>query len=74
MMKGISLREIRLLLPVLLFVLGSCSSPMVYTNPVIYADYSDPDLVCVDGEYWMTASSFNCTPGLQILQDRKSVV
>ena len=72
-MKGISLREIRLLLPVLLFVLGSCSSPKVYTNPVIYADYSDPDLVCVDGEYWMTASSFNCTPGLQILHSTNLV-
>lgn len=39
----------------------------VYTNPILNSDYSDPDLVCVDGEYWMTASSFNCVPGLQIL-------
>ncbi|MBR6212233.1 MAG: glycoside hydrolase 43 family protein [Bacteroidales bacterium] len=38
-----------------------------YTNPVLNSDYSDPDVVCVDGEYWMTASSFNCVPGLQIL-------
>lgn len=38
-----------------------------YTNPVLDSDYSDPDVVCVDGEYWMTASSFNCVPGLQIL-------
>ena len=40
-----------------------------YTNPVINADYSDPD-VCVgpSGEdYYMTASSFNCVPGLPIL-------
>lgn len=40
-----------------------------YTNPVINADYSDPD-VCVgpSGEdYYMTASSFNCIPGLPIL-------
>lgn len=72
-MKGISLREIRLLLPVLLFVSGGCMSRPVYTNPVIYADYSDPDVVCVDGEYWMTASSFNCTPGLQILHSTNLV-
>ncbi len=72
-MDKIRLWEIRLCLPVLLFVLGSCSSPKVYTNPVIYADYSDPDLVCVDGEYWMTASSFNCTPGLQILHSTNLV-
>ena len=56
-----------------------------YTNPVINADYSDPD-VCVgaplptaqegDGEgehYYMTASSFQCTPGLPILHSRDLV-
>ena len=40
-----------------------------YTNPVINADYSDPD-VCVgpSGEdYYMTASSFQSTPALPIL-------
>ncbi|MBO7141071.1 MAG: glycoside hydrolase 43 family protein [Prevotella sp.] len=40
-----------------------------FTNPVINADYSDPD-VCVgpSGEdYYMTASSFQCAPGLPIL-------
>lgn len=50
-----------------------------YTNPVINADYSDPD-VCVGGslpltpsqgggttDYYMTASSFQCVPGLPIL-------
>ena len=35
---------------------------------IVYSDYSDPD-ICVgtDGDYWMTASSFQCTPGLPIL-------
>ena len=38
-----------------------------YRNPVINADYSDPD-VCRDGnDYYMTSSSFACFPGLQIL-------
>ena len=40
-----------------------------YTNPVINADYSDPD-ICVGPsgkDYFMTASSFNCIPGLPIL-------
>ena len=50
-----------------------------YTNPVINADYSDPD-VCVGEslpptpsqgggttDYYMTASSFQCVPGLPIL-------
>lgn len=39
-----------------------------YKNPVLYADYSDPDLVRVGDTYWMTASSFNCAPGLPILR------
>ncbi len=46
-----------------------------YTNPVINADYSDPD-VCesADGEdFYLTASSFNCIPGLPILHSKDLV-
>ena len=44
-----------------------------YTNPIINADYSDPD-VCVAGEdYYLTASSFNCIPGLPILHSKDLV-
>ena len=46
-----------------------------YTNPVINADYSDPD-VCVGAsgeDYYLTASSFNCIPGLPILHSRDLV-
>lgn len=44
-----------------------------YTNPVINADYSDPD-VCVTGEdYYLTASSFNCIPGLPVLHSKDLV-
>ena len=38
-----------------------------YRNPILYADYSDPDVVRVGDDFFMTASSFNCTPGLPIL-------
>ena len=41
-----------------------------YTNPIIYADYSDPDVCRVDDDFYMTSSSFNCFPGLQILHSR----
>ncbi|MGI6231645.1 MAG: glycoside hydrolase 43 family protein [Prevotella sp.] len=44
-----------------------------YTNPVLNADYSDPDL-CVSGDdYYLTASSFNCMPGLPILHSKDLV-
>lgn len=44
-----------------------------YTNPVIYADYSDPDVVAVGDDYYLTASSFNCIPGLPILHSKDLV-
>ncbi len=44
-----------------------------YTNPIIYADYSDPDVCRVGEDYYMTASSFNCIPGLPILHSKDLV-
>jgi beta-xylosidase len=44
-----------------------------YANPVIHADYSDPDVIRVGDDFWMTASSFNCAPGLPILHSRDLV-
>lgn len=44
-----------------------------YTNPVLYADYSDPDAVAVGDDYYLTASSFNCIPGLPILHSKDLV-
>ena len=44
-----------------------------YTNPILHADYSDPDVVRVGGDYYMTASSFNAAPGLPILHSKDLV-
>ncbi|RVT71766.1 glycosyl hydrolase 43 family protein [Flavobacterium sufflavum] len=44
-----------------------------YKNPVLYADYSDPDVCRVGKDYYMTASSFNCIPGLPILHSNDLV-
>ncbi len=41
-----------------------------YKNPVLYADYSDPDVIRAGEDYYMTSSSFNCTPGLPILHSK----
>lgn len=38
-----------------------------YRNPVLYADYSDPDVTATDHGFYMTASSFNASPGLPLL-------
>ncbi len=44
-----------------------------YTNPVLNADYSDPDLCVVGDDYYLTASSFNCVPGLPVLHSKDLV-
>ncbi len=44
-----------------------------YQNPVLFADYSDPDAIRVGDDYWLTASSFSHVPGLPILHSRDLV-
>ena len=44
-----------------------------YKNPVLNADYSDPDAVRVGDDFFLVSSSFNCTPGLPILHSRDLV-
>lgn len=45
----------------------------MYRNPVLHADYSDLDVCAVGEDYFLTASSFNCTPGLPILHSKDLV-
>jgi Beta-xylosidase len=44
-----------------------------FKNPIINADYSDPDAIRVGEDYYMTASSFNHSPGLPILHSKDMV-
>jgi beta-xylosidase len=44
-----------------------------YRNPVLHADWSDPDAIRVGDDFYMTASSFNRVPGLPILHSRDLV-
>lgn len=41
-----------------------------FRNPVLYADYSDPDVIRVGEDFYMTASSFTYVPGLPILHSK----
>lgn len=45
----------------------------MYTNPIIFCDYSDPDVIRVGDDYFLVASSFNFTPGLPILMSKNLV-
>lgn len=44
-----------------------------YKNPVLHADYSDPDVVRVGDDFYLTASSFDAVPGLPILHSKDLV-
>ena len=44
-----------------------------YKNPILHADYSDPDAIRVGDDYYMVSSSFNHIPGLPILHSKDLV-
>jgi len=44
-----------------------------YTNPILFSDYSDPDVIRVGDRYYLTASSFHFSPGLPLLESRDLV-
>lgn len=44
-----------------------------FKNPILFADYSDPDVIRVGDTFYMTASSFNYIPGLPILTSKDLV-
>lgn len=41
-----------------------------YRNPIIHADYSDPDVIRVGDDFYMVSSSFNVMPGIPVLHSR----
>ncbi len=44
-----------------------------YKNPILHADYSDPDAIRVGDDYYMIASSFEDIPGLPVLHSKDLV-
>jgi beta-xylosidase len=75
----------RLALAILLFISLKLSSQSIskiwvadngdgtYKNPIIHADYSDPDAIRVGDDYYMVSSSFTHIPGLPILHSKDLV-
>jgi beta-xylosidase len=44
-----------------------------YRNPVLFADYSDPDVARAGDDYYMVSSSFNAVPAIPVLHSRDLV-
>ncbi len=45
----------------------------VYHNPILFADYSDPDVIRDGANYYLVASTFHFVPGIPILQSNDLV-
>lgn len=46
---------------------------MEYKNPIILGDYSDPDVIRRNDNFYMISSSFNHTPGVPVLKSKNLV-
>lgn len=44
-----------------------------YKNPILFSDYSDPDVIRVSDDFFMVASSFTYFPGLPVLHSKDLV-
>ena len=44
-----------------------------YQNPVLFADYSDPDVIRAGDDFYLVASSFLVAPGLPVLHSKDLV-
>jgi len=44
-----------------------------YVNPVLFADYSDPDVIRVGNDSYVVSSSFSNLPGLPVLHSHDLV-
>ena len=56
-----------------LVCVASAAAPKTYRNPILFSDYSDPDVIRVGTDYYMTASTFHFSPGLPVLKSKNLV-
>jgi beta-xylosidase len=49
------------------------ATPPTYDNPILYADYSDPDVIRFGTHYYLIASTFHFSPGIPLLESQDLV-
>ena len=54
------------MLPVL-FLCAGCRTVVSTSNPVIYADVPDPDIIRVGNDYYMTSTTMHLLPGVPVM-------
>jgi xylan 1,4-beta-xylosidase len=68
----------KLILIITLMVNGSVSAQTwradngdgTFSNPLFYDEFSDPDLIRVGEDYYMTGTTMHSMPGLPVLHSR----
>jgi beta-xylosidase len=62
-----------LLLPACLQAWQADRGDGTYQNPILFADYSDPDAIRVGSDFYLVSSSFSFMPGIPILKSHDLV-
>lgn len=44
-----------------------------YRNPILHGDYSDPDVIRIDSDYYLVTSTFHLSPSVSVLHSRDLV-
>ena len=65
--------RVALILAAALTLADPAAAQQTYTNPILYADYSDPDIIRVGKDYYLVSSSFHFSPGIPVLHSRDLV-
>lgn len=52
---------------------GADNGDGTYTNPPLYADFPDPDIIRVDDDFYMVSTTFVNSPGLALLHSKDLV-
>ncbi|MBR4757982.1 MAG: family 43 glycosylhydrolase, partial [Bacteroidaceae bacterium] len=48
----------------------SARSSVTITNPLLYSDVPDPDVICVGKDYYMVSTTMHMSPGAPIMHSR----
>lgn len=69
-MAGMSLLN---LVPIALATWTADNGNGTFTNPLFYDEFSDPDMIRVGEDYYLTGTTMHCMPGLPILHSKDLV-
>lgn len=79
----VPLRRMKKLLFPLMFALATCISPArtwhadngngTFTNPLFFDEFSDPDLIRVGDDFYLTGTTMHAFPGLPVLHSKDLV-